>query len=92
MPVEQKAKVPKYSVPQSTEPEASHFRPAKVGSETALAQIIRLVEEAREHKAPIQRLADKVASIFVPVVFAIAVGAFLMWFFIIPAVNSAAQC
>ena len=52
------------------------FRAEKVGAETALAQIIRLVEEAQGSKAPIQRIADKVASIFVPVVFAIAIGHF----------------
>lgn len=60
------------------------FRAAKVGSETALAQIIRLVEEAQGSKAPIQRLADKVASIFVPVVFSIAVVTFGIWYFLVP--------
>ena len=60
------------------------FRAEKVGAETALAQIIRLVEEAQGSKAPIQRIADKVASIFVPVVFAIAVGTFLVWYFLVP--------
>ena len=60
------------------------FRATKVGAETALAQIIRLVEEAQGSKAPIQRLADKVASIFVPVVFSIAVFTFLIWYFFVP--------
>lgn len=60
------------------------FQATKVGSETALAQIIRLMEEAQGSKAPIQRLADKVASIFVPVVFAIAFAAFLIWYFVVP--------
>lgn len=54
----------------------------RVGRETALAQIIRLVEEAQGSKAPIQRLADQVASIFVPVVITIAFLTFLGWFFI----------
>ncbi len=60
------------------------FRATKVGSETALAQIIRLVEEAQGSKAPIQRIADKVASVFVPVVFSIAVVTFLIWNFVVP--------
>ncbi len=60
------------------------FRATKVGSETVLAQIIRLVEEAQGSKAPIQRLADKVASIFVPVVFVIGVITFVVWYFFVP--------
>ena len=60
------------------------FRATKVGAETALAQIIRLVEEAQGSKAPIQRVADKVASIFVPVVFGIATLTFLIWYFFVP--------
>ncbi len=60
------------------------FRATKVGRDTALAQIVRLVEEAQGSKAPIQRLADYVASIFVPVVFAVAVTTFLIWYFVGP--------
>jgi len=60
------------------------FKATRVGAETALAQIIRLVEEAQGSKAPIQRLADKVASIFVPVVFGIAILTFLIWYFVVP--------
>jgi Cu+-exporting ATPase len=60
------------------------FRATRIGAETALAQIIRLVEEAQGSKAPIQRLADKVASIFVPVVFGIALLTFAVWYFIVP--------
>ncbi len=56
------------------------FRATKVGSETALAQIIRLVQEAASSRAPIQALADKVAAVFVPTVFSIAVLTFAVWF------------
>ena len=54
----------------------------RVGKETALAQIIRLVEEAQGSKAPIQRLADRVSAVFVPVVIGIALATFLGWYFI----------
>ena len=60
------------------------FEATRVGAETALAQIIRLVEEAQGSKAPIQRLADKVASVFVPVVFGIAALTFVVWYFLVP--------
>jgi Cu+-exporting ATPase len=51
----------------------------RVGRETALAQIVRMVEQAQGSKAPIQALADKVAAIFVPVVIAIAALTFVLW-------------
>jgi Cu+-exporting ATPase len=54
----------------------------KVGADSALAQIVRLVEEAQGSKAPIQALADRVSAIFVPVVIAIALLTFAYWFFI----------
>ncbi|HSM25126.1 MAG TPA: heavy metal translocating P-type ATPase, partial [Anaerolineaceae bacterium] len=60
------------------------FEATKVGKETALAQIIKLVEEAQGSKAPIQKLVDQISSIFVPVVLGIAVVTFLVWFFIVP--------
>jgi len=60
------------------------FRATKVGRDTVLAQIVRLVEEAQGSKAPIQRLADYLASIFVPVVLGIAVITFLVWYFVGP--------
>jgi Cu+-exporting ATPase len=59
------------------------FRATKVGSETALSQIIRLVEEAQASKANVQRLADKVSAIFVPAVMVIAILSFLLWYFVI---------
>ncbi len=55
------------------------FEATKVGAETALAQIIRLVQEAQGSKAPIQRLADQVSSVFVPVVIGIAIITLLAW-------------
>ncbi len=61
------------------------FRATKVGSQTALAQVIRLVREAQGSKAPIQRLADRVASIFVPVVIVLAVATFLVWWLLVGA-------
>ncbi|MFN3742863.1 MAG: heavy metal translocating P-type ATPase [Anaerolineales bacterium] len=58
------------------------FEATRVGKETALAQIIRLVEEAQGSKAPIQRLADQVSAVFVPLVILIATITFLLWYFL----------
>lgn len=55
------------------------FKATKVGKETVLSQIIKLVQEAQGSKAPIQRLADKVAGIFVPIVISIAALTFVIW-------------
>jgi Cu+-exporting ATPase len=55
------------------------FRVTRVGRDTALEQIVRLVREAQGGKPPIQRLADRVASVFVPVVLAVGVAAFAAW-------------
>ncbi len=64
-------------------------RATKVGKETALAQIIKVVEEAQGSKAPIQRVADVISGVFVPIVVAIAIVSFLVWFFIITPQNFA---
>lgn len=55
------------------------FRAEKVGAETMLSQIIRMVQEAQGSKAPVQKLVDKIAGIFVPVVIVIAIAAFILW-------------
>ncbi len=59
------------------------FEATKIGKNTALAQIIRLVEEAQGSKAPIQRIADRVSAIFVPAVVLTAFATFLIWQFFI---------
>ena len=64
------------------------FEATKVGKETALAQIIKLVEDAQGSKAPIQKLADQVSAVFVPIVIAIALITFAVWYFIVPQFTS----
>src|SRR5439155_5434371 len=61
---------------------AFRFRATRVGSETALSQIIKLVEDAQTTKAPIQALADRVAGHFILAVHALALAVFLFWFFV----------
>ncbi|HEU5261249.1 MAG TPA: heavy metal translocating P-type ATPase [Gemmatimonadales bacterium] len=56
------------------------FRATRVGKDSALGQIVRLVEDAQSTKAPIQRLADRVAGVFVPIVIAVAIATFVGWF------------
>ena len=60
------------------------YRADKVGEETVLAQIIRMVQEAQGSRAPIQNLVDKVAAVFVPTIISIAVVTFLAWYFLAP--------
>ncbi|HEX8327659.1 MAG TPA: heavy metal translocating P-type ATPase [Hymenobacter sp.] len=60
------------------------FRVTKVGADTMLAQIVKLVEDAQGSRAPIQRLADKVSAIFVPTVVVIAILTFVLWFDLAP--------
>jgi Cu+-exporting ATPase len=61
------------------------FRAVKVGQDTMLAQIIKLVEEAQGSKAPIQRLADRVSAYFVPAIIFVALAAFVFWLVLGPA-------
>ena len=63
---------------------ALRYRATKVGADTMLAQIIKLVREAQGSKAPIQRLADKVSSYFVPAVIVIAIWTFVVWVLVGP--------
>jgi Cu+-exporting ATPase len=63
---------------------ALRFRVDRVGADTVLSRIIRLVQEAQGSKAPIQRLADRIAAVFVPVVMSIAIATFVIWFVLGP--------
>ena len=65
------------------------FRATRVGADTSLAKIIQLVEDANATKAPIARMADKVAGVFVPVVFVISAVAFVTWMALTGSVNEA---
>ncbi|MGC4232637.1 MAG: heavy metal translocating P-type ATPase [Niabella sp.] len=58
------------------------FKAVKVGKETVLAQIIKMVQDAQGSKAPVQKLVDKIAGVFVPVVIGIAMLTFILWFFL----------
>ncbi|BBH20770.1 copper-translocating P-type ATPase [Paenibacillus baekrokdamisoli] len=65
------------------------MRATKIGKETVLAHIVQIVEEAQSSKAPIQRIADVISGIFVPIVVGIAAVAFLLWYFAIEPGNFA---
>jgi len=67
------------------------FEATRVGKDTALAQIIRLVEDAQGSKAPIQHLVDRVSAIFVPTVIILAVLTFVIWLFLVPMPPSGAD-
>lgn len=60
------------------------FEATKIGKDSVLAQIVKLVEEAQGSKAPIQKIADQISAIFVPAVIVVAVITFLVWYFLIP--------
>ncbi|MBO1915290.1 heavy metal translocating P-type ATPase, partial [Microvirga sp. 3-52] len=57
------------------------IKATKVGKDSALAQIVKVVEEAQGSKADIQRLADRISGVFVPVVVVIAIATFFIWYF-----------
>jgi Cu+-exporting ATPase len=80
MPVDKKAGDTVYAASLNTTG-AIQFRAEKIGSDTALAQIIKLVEDAQGSKAPIAQMADIVSSYFVPVVCLIALAAGIAWYF-----------
>ncbi|MFA5894564.1 MAG: heavy metal translocating P-type ATPase [Candidatus Shapirobacteria bacterium] len=61
------------------------FQTTKIGADTALSQIVKLIEDAQGSKAPIQGVADKISSIFVPIVIAIAILTFIVWYFFLGA-------
>ena len=61
------------------------FRATKVGTETTLSRIVKLIEEAQSKKAPIQRFADQISAYFVPIVIAVAVLTFLIWYVVLNA-------
>src|SRR6059058_182293 len=60
------------------------FRATKVGKDTALQQIVRLVQDAQGQKAPIARMADVISGIFTPIVICIAIATFVVWFVVAP--------
>lgn len=60
------------------------FEATRIGRETALARIVKLVEDAQGSKAPIQQLADRVSAVFVPIVIALALLTFFIWYFLVP--------
>lgn len=63
---------------------AIQVKAEKLGSETMLGQIIKMVSEAMGSKAPAQKLADKIASVFVPIVLVLALATFCIWYFLVP--------
>ncbi|HWJ23970.1 MAG TPA: HAD-IC family P-type ATPase, partial [Gemmatimonadaceae bacterium] len=83
MPVEKRAGAPVYGATINGTG-AFRFTATKVGKDTALRQIVRLVQEAQGSRAPIARLADVVSGVFTPVVLCIAIATFVVWFVVAP--------
>ena len=65
------------------------YKTTRIGKDSTLAQIIKLVEEAQGSKAPIQKLADQISGVFVPIVIGIPLVTFPVWFFLVPAAANA---
>ena len=80
MPMEKLPGEPVYGATVNTTG-SFRFRATRVGAETELARIVRLVEEAQGSRAPVQRLVDVVSSYFVPAVIAVAAAVFVLWYF-----------
>ncbi|MBY0307780.1 MAG: heavy metal translocating P-type ATPase, partial [Phycisphaerales bacterium] len=83
IPVEKSAGSPVFGATINTTG-ALRFVATKVGADTALQQIVRLVQEAQGSKAPIARLADRISGVFVPIVMAVALATFAVWWFASP--------
>ncbi|MBO0358219.1 copper-translocating P-type ATPase [Hymenobacter sp. BT186] len=83
LPVEKKAGDPVFGATLN-KTGSFRFRVTKVGADTLLSQIVKLVEDAQGSRAPIQRLADKVSAVFVPTVVVIALLTFAVWFGLAP--------
>ena len=83
LPVEKKAGDPVFGATLN-KTGSFRFRVTKVGADTMLSQIVKLVEDAQGSRAPIQRLADKVSAIFVPTVVVISILTFVIWFDLAP--------
>jgi Cu+-exporting ATPase len=65
------------------------YRATKVGKDTTLAQIIKMVQSAQASKAPVQRIADRISNYFVPIVVLVAITSFIFWFYISPVASLA---
>lgn len=77
-----KAKGEKVFAGTINQKESFQFKAIKVGKETMLSQIIKMVQDAQGSKAPVQKLVDKIAGIFVPIVISIAILTFALWYFL----------